>query len=369
MQKYNKKIDDQEKTPKILKTTGAPTPKADMKIEFLKHEDVGKEILMNDEEIKKVLKSGGFKPKDIYPIFTGTDKNPIPCLISSDIDADRIDYLLRTSYATKLPYGSVDLPYILSQIRLDKNNRICFTEKALRPLDHFLLSRYFDYQRVAYNKTTVALDKFLQSLIIKLIDDGKINLSKKEIKNKLGKDSWYKFDDSYILSLIKNIIDNSHDIILKSQAQSVLERKPPTLLINIEFIGNRYEEEENRIHKSSTILNAKIDKWSSKYQIDSGMWLFWEPDIERPIALTKTGTKSEQDEEKDILKNILILDSNKEIAEPIYSKENSLMSSLADKRLYCLRLYAFLGNKTDDEKKNMKEEIYNEYLEEFNKLP
>ena len=38
-------------------------------------------------------------------------------LVSSDLDADRIDYLMRTAHYTGLPYGSVDLAYLLSQLR------------------------------------------------------------------------------------------------------------------------------------------------------------------------------------------------------------------------------------------------------------
>jgi len=322
-------------------------------IEFMEHDEVGKKILLGDKEIRRILKEGDhFEPEEIYSIFTGDDKSPLACLISSDLDADRIDYLLRTSYATKLPYGSVDLPYILSQIRRDEEGRICFTEKAVRPLDHFLLSRYFDYQRVAFNKTAVALDEVLQELLAHLILEGKIKLSKGDIIRKISRGEWYEFDDNSIMTLIKDMMVNP---TYKTQVESILKRKPPTLLVNIEFFGDRYDKPK-RIEKARLTLSKKIKDWSSEDKIDPDMWFFWEPE---PFKFTSIGSMHEKDK---VRKAIHILESGEEISKPIIDIGCSLMHNLSEHLLYYLRLYAFLGDKTKNEKKRIKTKVWQESL-------
>ena len=113
-------------------------------LRYLKHESVGREILLNDDEICKILKDGGFEPEDIYHLFTRDSevKENITNFISSDLDADRLDYLLRSAYHVGLPYGSTDIEYILRQIKIDSDKNMCIDPKALRTVDHFLLCRY-----------------------------------------------------------------------------------------------------------------------------------------------------------------------------------------------------------------------------------
>jgi HD superfamily phosphohydrolase len=109
------------------------------------HERVGKEVLTVDEELCSILKRFDIAASNVYAIFTREKPPEFANLVSSDLDADRIDYLLRTAHHTGLPYGSVDIRYLLSQLRLDRDNRICLRPKALRAADHFLIGRYFDY--------------------------------------------------------------------------------------------------------------------------------------------------------------------------------------------------------------------------------
>ncbi len=81
---------------------------------FFLHERVGKEVLTRDSELQELLARYGYRPEEIYSVFIREQPPRFANLISSDLDADRIDYLLRTAHHTGLPYGSVDVDYLLT---------------------------------------------------------------------------------------------------------------------------------------------------------------------------------------------------------------------------------------------------------------
>lgn len=48
----------------------------------------------------------------------------VTTLVSSDLDFDRLDYLLRTAHHSRLPYGGVDIEYIINQTNLDCDRKL-----------------------------------------------------------------------------------------------------------------------------------------------------------------------------------------------------------------------------------------------------
>ena len=62
------------------------------------HERVGELILEHDPDISSLLKENGISSSAISGIFTRKGSSRFTNLVSSDLDADRIDYLLRTSH-------------------------------------------------------------------------------------------------------------------------------------------------------------------------------------------------------------------------------------------------------------------------------
>jgi uncharacterized protein len=79
---------------------------------------------------------------------------PLPLvsqLVSSQLDCDRLDYLLRDSYFTGAQYGHLDLDRILMAMSYDPvTQRLVVTRKGLVAIEHYLTVRYFMYLQV-YN--------------------------------------------------------------------------------------------------------------------------------------------------------------------------------------------------------------------------
>ena len=85
-------------------------------------------------------------------------------LISSQIDADRMDYLLRDSYFTGASYGEFDLTRILRVIRPIENG-IAFQRNGMHAIEDYVLSRYQMYMQVYFHPATRAMEVLLQNLL------------------------------------------------------------------------------------------------------------------------------------------------------------------------------------------------------------
>ncbi len=88
----------------------------------------------------------------ITQVYTHT--HPIPCvwqLVSSQLDCDRIDYLMRDSYFTGAAYGQLDLDRIVLALNYDPaSQQLIVEKKGLAAIEHYLVVRSFMYAQI-YN--------------------------------------------------------------------------------------------------------------------------------------------------------------------------------------------------------------------------
>ena len=74
----------------------------------------------------------------------------IKALVSSQLDCDRLDYLLRDSYSTGTRFGQLDLERILAALTLAPDGNIAIHPKGLMAVEHYLVVRNLMYRSV-YN--------------------------------------------------------------------------------------------------------------------------------------------------------------------------------------------------------------------------
>jgi HD superfamily phosphohydrolase len=91
------------------------------------HECLSAQIVLHDKEIDKALEKIVAKKNErkimkekIAKIILGIayDKKPFGVLLHSELDADRLDWLLRDSAFTGVGYGHIELDYIISRLRV-----------------------------------------------------------------------------------------------------------------------------------------------------------------------------------------------------------------------------------------------------------
>ena len=117
------------------------------------HEYWSKTLVKNYPPITSILKNFGSElPNQIGELFVTKSLflNPLKTLISSEIDCDRLDYLLRDSYNTGTKYGLVDLERIISALTFSPDGNIAIKPKGVIAIEHFLVLRNMMY-RTIYN--------------------------------------------------------------------------------------------------------------------------------------------------------------------------------------------------------------------------
>ncbi len=314
--------------------------------DYLNHERVGKQILESDRKIVNILKNNGFDQKDITSVILRERPPLFANLISSDMDADRIDYLLRTAHHTGLPYGSVDLEYLLTEIRVDSQNRICLTAKALRAAEHFLLCRYFDYQQVAYNKTVAGFEWLLKDSLRALIKHGAIKCGAGDVKKMLNSGDWRYFDDHKIMELMRTASsDVTYSDSEKMKLSAILDRRPPCVVATYRCLPKRDDISTHRNVKQ--LVSQYLNTCADKFTIPLDSLYIW---IQDGMALTKIGSRipisqlaGSTDNQKDLHQQaIRILNPNSGESLPIVELKQSLMGVLSEYALYEIRLFVLL---------------------------
>ncbi|HDZ35598.1 MAG TPA: HD domain-containing protein, partial [Thermococcus sp.] len=102
----------------------------------------------HEENTRRILKEGEIRDviEERYSLkeFLGFLKHPI---VSGDIDADRMDYLVRDAYYTGVAYGLVDLDRLVRNLRYD-GERLVIGQKGVMAAQSLLLARSMMYPTV-----------------------------------------------------------------------------------------------------------------------------------------------------------------------------------------------------------------------------
>jgi HD superfamily phosphohydrolase len=167
-------------------------------------------------------------------------------LISSQIDMDRLDYLLRDSFYTGVIEGSVGSDRIISMLNT-AGNRLVVEEKGVYSIEKFLIARRFMYWQVYMHKTVLSADQMLKRIIRRarhLIMNGlevesttpvdyflRTKIDRQELlegKNKEFSEMYFNLDDSELISSIRKWTENP-DEILSDLAKAFLNRRLPAI--------------------------------------------------------------------------------------------------------------------------------------------
>ena len=131
------------------------------------HEKITQEIILNPRtEVHALLSqvAPDFPSRVASVINHSYPNKQVEQLISSQIDVDRMDYLLRDSYYTGANYGQFDLTRILRVIRPVKNG-IAFSASGMHAVEDYVVSRYQMYMQVYFHPATRAMEVLLQQLL------------------------------------------------------------------------------------------------------------------------------------------------------------------------------------------------------------
>lgn len=131
----------------------------------MNHEDWTCRIILEDTGITEILRevSPDF-PQKVASVIAKTYEHEIVVnLVSSPLDADRMDYLLRDAYYTGVNYGTIDIDRILRVLR-PFNGRVVVKETGMHAVEDYLMSRYQMYWQVYFHPVTRSSEIVLRQI-------------------------------------------------------------------------------------------------------------------------------------------------------------------------------------------------------------
>lgn len=193
-----------------------------------RHEEVSVDILMDPHsQIHQVLISYDLDlPSEIGAILC--HQHPVFILnqiISSQLDADRMDYLLRDAYETGTSYGTFDLERILRTLRVCED-RLCIKESGIHSVEDYIMARYHMYWQVYLHPDAKAFELLITKFYQRYaqVKDQLSMSSLKLLDASYDLNSFMKLDECRLFALFQDA-QESGDPYLEDLATRILERR------------------------------------------------------------------------------------------------------------------------------------------------
>jgi len=342
-------VDVPKKAEQTLDRSGDPYPEHDL---------VGTFIVNNQSDLIEAL-GGKRRAKMIANLFG--PKRPtqsqrilqLSKLVHSSLDMDRLDYLLRDSQATGVPYGQIDLNYILNNLKISPSGMVGISEKAMPAAEQFLLARFFMHRTVYYHKTTFGIEEACRQLLRRLRDQGKYEIPKdgKEIRELVTSEALGTFTDAYVDQLIHKAANNEQDQVIQALARSIQKRQPPKLLKEIPILGS--VEQSHEPHKGTIFkLNCKhhLYNLSKELNVPLEHFILCETPPLRlekrgPLVAAEEAMKADWKEEEELIK---VFETGESEPKSLVDIPYSLLSKCAGLFYQSFRLYVVYEGKDKD---------------------
>ena len=327
-------LDGEHKKKRTLEASKLPYPD---------HESLGRMILLSQADILNEI-GGEERTREIGALFSRTEaaNSQLSKLIHSSLDMDRLDYLLRDARAAGVPYGEIDLNYLLNNIRISSKGTLGVEYKALPAAEHFLLARLFMHRVVYYHKTTYGLEEACRQLLKRMRDSGRYEEMARdgtEIESLCKGPKLATFTDSYVDSLIQKAASDE-DPIIKTLAECIINRRPPKLLAEVSGLFQK-EGKHNSVHSFKNRCKDNLEKLAKEFDVPLGMFLLGGPKPvkieERGALLTEKEARSLKAEEREEL--IKVFEPGGEEPKSIVELSDTLVKHLSGHHFGIFRLY------------------------------
>jgi uncharacterized protein len=229
------------------------------------HEDFTVEAVLNEHtEVGQVLKAFSAElPQNIADIIRGNFRPfALGQLVSSQLDVDRMDYLLRDSLMTGAKYGIYDLEWIIKSLEIDEeSDRLYVSARGIYAVEDYLQARYYMFRQVYFHRTLRSAESVLRSLFkrgLQLFSEGKeiwyaekTPFAKILRGEKLTLAEHLELDDADVMFHIKQW-QNSPDAILSDLAKRFLHRR----LFKAFDLDMPDEEREDFLTKAREVIES-----------------------------------------------------------------------------------------------------------------
>jgi uncharacterized protein len=304
----------------------------------IKHEPFGAYVIANST-LTPILIKNGFDPKELGQIITGQHANTLfNQLMSSDLDADRLDYLMRDSVHTGVAYGKFDLNRLIHTLVLDTQEKLCVDKSGMHAAEGYVISRYLMWAVVYTHRVINAFEEIITKIYQQEI--GSLLPTFQDIKQ-MAKDNeqlFAAFDDNYLLDAISlgalskepvaelcQMLKSRTVLSVAQQAQGMSQNGKSDLAY---FILDQYFDKDKLelLSKKSGVPIEWICHNSSRTKL---------PNLKPIVEIT---TEEVEERQKETSRSLHILFEDK-VSKPLVTVDNSIVAYLNNMSLDTVRIY------------------------------
>ncbi|MDE0575136.1 MAG: HD domain-containing protein [Candidatus Poseidoniales archaeon] len=150
------------------------------------HETWGRLILEdpdNDLRIALIELIGEDGLARLFSILDGTCDLPVlHDIVSSQLDVDRLDYLMRDQINTGAKIGTFDVFRIFRSLRIDDDGHMTVTQGGVAEVESYLMMRYHMYHNVYFHKLNMLTTAYVIRALVRareLIEAGEMEVSRR----------------------------------------------------------------------------------------------------------------------------------------------------------------------------------------------
>ncbi|MBX7181318.1 MAG: HD domain-containing protein [Bacteroidia bacterium] len=238
--------------------------------ENIHHEDLS---LMLMEKLNTQL---GGRLTTAIEIFTNRyPKKFLHQLVSSQLDMDRLDYLMRDSFFTGVSEGVISSDRIIKMLQV-KNDQLVVEEKGIYSVEKFIIARRLMYWQVYLHKTVLSAENILINILLRakeLSTSGvelfaspalafflKNSPDKSEfLEEKTALEMFTQLDDSDIFSAIKNW-QFAPDKALALLCKHLVQRN----LFRVEISQEQFSEERLNTLRNRFMEQSGLDQTAAE---------------------------------------------------------------------------------------------------------
>ncbi|MBY8981767.1 MAG: HD domain-containing protein [Candidatus Lokiarchaeota archaeon] len=242
------------------------------------HEEFSTYLIKNSY-LKDLLLENGYDVNLICNLIEGNDiENLILSrIINWELDSDRLDYILRDSYFTGVGFGNINYHYLLNSFNCYNNKRIVIDSKAIRDIEHFIISRFSLHDRVYTHKTGSYFTYMLTySAYYSILNEYFLPFrSKKElneiISDKEHSKKFLEFSDFYLFGIFYRIYQKlkeskrEEDINLSRIFEAVIYRKKNFKIKKYSIFTSKSESETDILkYRIKNHLDTLINEYPNE---------------------------------------------------------------------------------------------------------
>ncbi len=200
---------------------------------FADHEEWGRRILTDPEcDIAVVLhETLGDEVDRLLAIMKGDNVEPfLHELVSSQLDVDRFDYLMRDQFVTGADIGGFDLERLIRSIKISDDSHLVVGSESISAVEAYLVTRWHMYELVYFHKLSMLTSVYYVRALARareLHEEGSLPLSLKMrdlLSNRtLTPYRYSQLTDSFVIADVFQWADHG-DEILSSYAKRLSSR-------------------------------------------------------------------------------------------------------------------------------------------------